>query len=133
MPKKKKCGKNTKNKGSNVEQRKLVEADTDGQLYGFVEKALGDKYFTVNCVDNVIRRCRVRTKRMRINAGDCIIVALRDYDDGNADIIYKYKSDEVRSLQKMGLIPDSNAIGGAFKENQMIQEEEEDVFVFENI
>ena len=110
MPQKKK-GKNTKSKGSNIEKRKLIEADLDGQVYGILEKALGSRFFTVNCLDNMKRRCKVRQKRMKCNEGDCVIISLRDFDDQNADIIYKYDDSEFRQLQKMGVLPDSNAIG----------------------
>ena len=130
MAKKKKCGKNTKNKGANVQKRKLLEADLDGQIYGIVEKALGDRYFIVNCMDKVERRCRVRTKRMRINAGDCVVVALRDFDDANADIVYKYDSDETRQLQKMGALPGSDVIG-TIKDSA--EPDEEECFIFEDI
>ena len=129
MPKNKKKGKNAKNKGATVDKRKLVDADLDGQVYGILEKSLGSRFFTVNCLDNTKRRCKVRQKRMRCKEGDCVIVSLRDFDDANADIIYRYDSDEVRQLQKMGVLPDSIVIG-AFKD---VEVEEDDVFIFENI
>ena len=62
----------------------------NGQVYGIIEKTLGDRFFTVNCLDNIKRRCKVRQKRIKVKDGDCVIVSLRDYDDGNGDIIYKY-------------------------------------------
>jgi initiation factor 1A len=130
MAKNKKCGKNTKSKGDNIEKRKLLEADLDGQVYGIVETALGSRFFTVNCLDSVTRRCRVRSKRMRINKGDCIIVALRDFDEANGDIIHKYDSEEVRKLQRNGIIPNSDVIGVIKDEDEV---EEEDAFVFEDI
>jgi initiation factor 1A len=130
MPKKKKCGKNTKSKGANVEKRALIEADLDGQVYGIVETALGSRFFTINCLDNKTRRCRVRTKRMRISKGDCIIVALRDFDEGNGDIIYKYDADEVRHLQRNGILPGADVIGTIIDDDEP---EEDDGFVFEDI
>jgi initiation factor 1A len=128
MPKKKKCGKNTKSKGSNVEKRKLVEADLDGQVYGFLEKALGDRFFTVNCTDNTIRRCKVRQKRMKCVVGHCVIISLRNFDDNNGDIIYKYDEEEVRLLRKAGILPSVEAMG-----TTIVDEEEDDGFDFENI
>lgn len=130
MPKKKKCGKNTKSKGSNIEKRKLIEADLDGQVYGIIEKALGDRFFTVNCLDNTIRRCRVRSKRMRIKTGECVIIALRDFDEFNADIIYRYDADETRQLQRMCVIPGADIIGAFDKDTT---EPEDDGFIFEDI
>ena len=127
MPKKKKAGKNTKNKGTNIERRKLQIADTEGQVYGFIEKAVGGRFFTVKCVDNAERRCKVRTKRMRISAGDCVIIALRDFDDKSGDIIYRYDSDEVRQLQKNGELPDQNAVNTL----KGVEDVEDTEFVFE--
>jgi translation initiation factor 1A len=130
MPKKKKKGKNAKSKGKNVEKRKIIEADLDSQVYGILEKALGSRFFTVNCLDNTKRRCKIRKKRMRCKEGDCVIVSLRDFDDNNADVIYRYDSEEVRYLQKMGVLPGSDTIG-SFNDDE--EAEEQDGFIFEDI
>lgn len=130
MPKNAKKKKNNKNKDTVVEKRKLVEADLDGQVYGILGKALGSRYFTVNCVDNVVRRCRVRKKRMKVKEGDICIIALRNFDENNADIIYKYDDDEVRILQKDGILPPPDSIG---YKCAMEKEVDEDTFVFEDI
>jgi translation initiation factor 1A len=130
MPKKKKAGKNAKNASINVEKRQLVEADLDGQVYGILEKALGNRFFTVKCLDSVIRRCKVRKKRMKVKEGDCVIIALRDFDDNNADIIYKYDSDEVRQLQKSGILPSVDFISTNKDESD---EMDDDGFDFEDI
>ena len=111
MPKKKKACKNTKNKNINVEKRSLVEADLGTQIYGVIDKALGSRFFDVSCLDNKTRRCKVRKKRMKVKTSDVVIVSLRDFDDNNADIIYRYDSDEVRQLQKMGVLPSSEFLG----------------------
>ena len=130
MPKKKKCGKNSKNKNLISEKRKIIESDLDGQVYGIIEKATGGRYFSVNCLDNKVRRCKARSKRVRITAGDCVIIALRDFDDGNGDIIHKYNLDEVRQLQKIGALPSSEVISAM---NNDGEPEEDDVFVFDDI
>ena len=138
MPKKQKAGKNAKNSNSITEKTntKIVEADLYGQVYGMVEKALGDLFFNVNCFDNKIRRCKARykvgRKRIKIAQGDCVIVALRDFDDDNADIIYKYEQSDVRQLQKDGILPKSEVIGKSNDDGDGCVEEEE-AFVFEDI
>lgn len=129
MPKKVKAKKNSKSSGANAEKRKLVEADEHDQVYGIIEKALGNRFFTVNCLDNVSRRCKVRQKRMKVKVGDCTIVSLRDFEDNVADIIYRYDSDEVRQLQKMGLLPGADVIGVCNDD----EPPEDDGFVFEDI
>ena len=110
MPKNTKAKKNQKNRGV-VEKRHLVEADLDGQVYAVLEKSLGSRFFDVKCLDGITRRCKVRKKRMKVNVGDCVIISLRDFDDHNADVIYRYDSGEVKDLQRAGILPSSNDIG----------------------
>ena len=105
MPKKKKARKNAKNNSSFSERRKLIEADMEGQTYGILLKALGSRFFDVKCVDGDKRRCKVRSKRMRVAMGDWCIISIRNFDNKNADIIYKYDDEEVRQLKKMGVLP----------------------------
>lgn len=129
MPKKKKASKNSKNTGV-TEKRKLIEADLDGQVYGILEKALGNRFFDVKCMDGSNRRCKVRNKRMKVKQYDCVIVSLREFDDKNGDIIYKYDSEEVRQLQKLGALPNSEVIG-SFKDED--NSDGENTFCFEDI
>lgn len=42
-----------------------------------------------------------------INAGDIILLGLRDYQDGKADVILRYNPDEARSLKAYGELPES--------------------------
>lgn len=130
MPKKKKAGKNAKSKSVNIEKRQLIEADLDGQVYGIIEKALGSRFFTVNCLDNTQRRCKVRKKRMKCSEGDCVIVSLRDFEDGNADVVYRYDSEEVRQLKKNGVLPESTVVGSY---ENIDDDDDQDGFKFEDI
>jgi len=45
-----------------------------------------------------------------INGGDIILVGLRDYQDGKADVILKYSPDEARNLKAYGELPESGEI-----------------------
>ena len=47
----------------------------------------------------------MRSKRLRIALDDVVIVSLREYDDKNGDIIYKYDLNEIRELKALGNIP----------------------------
>jgi len=42
-----------------------------------------------------------------INAGDIILIGLRDYQDTKADVILKYNSDEARNLKAYGELPEN--------------------------
>lgn len=132
MPKKKKASKNSKNSFIN-EKRKLLEADIDGQTYGVIERALGSAFFDVYCMDGKIRRCKARSKRMKVKIGDCLIVSLREFDDKNADIIHRYDSEEVRTLQKLGLLPNSDKFSGIVNENINNDDNTDDIFCFDDI
>ena len=132
MPKKVKAGKNNKSKHPQ-EKRTLEEANLNNfQIYGIIEKALGDRFFEVNCLDNKKRRCRVRNKRLKIKSNECVIIALRSYDDNNGDIIYRYDMEEVRQLQKKNILPSDDIIG-CIRDNNILEDNEDDGFVFEDI
>ena len=47
---------------------------------------------------------------MWINAGDIILIGLRDYQDTKADVILKYNSDEARNLKAYGELPENGKI-----------------------
>jgi initiation factor 1A len=128
MPKKVKAGKNNKSKNDFKEKRKLIEADLDGQVYGIIQKALGNRFFEVNCLDSKIRRCKARSKRLKINTQECVIISLRDFDNNSGDIIYKYEPDEVRQLQRQGLLPSNESMGN-IRETSLdtLNQEENDV------
>lgn len=132
MPKKKKAGKNRKTKGVIQEKRLLVEPDLDGQVFGVLEKALGSRFFEVKCLDGKTRRCKVRNKRMRIKKDDVVIVSIREFDDKNADIIYKYNSDEIRELQSKKSLPSTDILGIQNESNEN-ENDHECVFDFNDI
>ena len=130
MPKKKKAGKNRKTKGVLREKRKLVEPDLDCQVFGVLEKALGSRFFDVKCLDGQMRRCKVRNKRMKVKKDDVVIVSLREFDDKNADIIYRYNSEEVRELQRNGSLPSRGDIS---IKNESKDNEDDCAFEFDDI
>ena len=105
MPKKAKSKKNRKNKKNMGEfKRNITYPSEMGQEYGFVTKALGCRFFDVDCLDGKKRRCIVRTRRMRIKLNAYVIVSLRDFDDKTGDIIHVYNDEEVSQLKKEGKI-----------------------------
>ena len=134
MPKKAKAKKNSKNnKNVSDEKRKLLIPDSDGQTLGFVEKALGCRFFNVSCVDGKQRRCKVRSKRLRISINDLTLVSLRDFDDKNADIIHRYAKDEAREFVKMGLLPSDSSLETIDDDDGVIFDDSITTEVFNNI
>ena len=130
MPKKKKAGKNTKSKNITEEKRNLIEPDLSCQVFGILTKTLGSRFFDVNCLDGKQRRCKVRNKRLRVKQDDVVIISLREFDDKNADIIYRYNSEEVRELQRFGSLPLGESLGIKSDENDI---EDDYAFDFDDI
>jgi len=57
-----------------------------------------------------------------INPGDLVLISLRDFQEGKADIIMKYTPDEARSLKSLGEISENVLINEQENpENQDIQ------------
>lgn len=71
--------------------------------YALVEKVLGDCRVDCLCSDGTRRLCHIRgkfKKRVWISTGDIVLISLRDFEDGKADIIHKYTSDEANILKE---------------------------------
>jgi translation initiation factor 1A len=44
-------------------------------------------------------------KRVWVNTSDIVLVGLRDFQDGKADVILKYSPDEAKNLKIYGELP----------------------------
>ena len=94
--------------------RELVVSDGDMQVYAVVEKALGNKRFSLKCYDGKSRIGTVRRMRERVAKDDTVLVSLREgmTDDSKCDIVVKYSIEEARRLKKQGELPEAAALGG---------------------
>jgi len=110
MPKNKGKGGKNRRRGKNEnenEKRELIFKE-DGQEYAQVTKMLGNGRLNAACFDGTQRLCHIRgklRKKVWITSGDIVLLGLRDYQDGKADVILKYSVDEARSLKSYGEIP----------------------------
>jgi translation initiation factor 1A len=107
MPKNKgKGGKHhRRGKHDGDDKKAPIEFKRDGEAYAQVIKTLGNSRFELLCDDGVKRIGHVRGAMQRkiwINVGNLILVALRDYQDGKCDIMHKYSADDARTLQSYG-------------------------------
>lgn len=93
--------------------RKIAQAERgremplaeDGQLYARVTKMLGNNRVLAMCNDGQERQCTIRGSMRRrdwVRPGDTVLVALRDFQDAKADVVFRYKDDEVHRLRKLG-------------------------------
>jgi len=110
MPKNKgKGGKNRKKgKNDNMSQKRELIFKEEGQEYALVTKLLGNCNMNVDGADEVKRIAHVRgamRKKVWMNVHDTVLLSLREYQDGKADIIHKYDADEVRMLISYGELP----------------------------
>ncbi|VDP10176.1 unnamed protein product, partial [Soboliphyme baturini] len=109
-----KGGKNRR-RGKNendAEKRELIFKE-DGQEYAQVVKMLGNNRLQAFCFDGVARMCHIRgklRKKVWINAGDIILIGLRDFQDKKADVILKYNADEARNLKTYGELPETGNV-----------------------
>jgi translation initiation factor 1A len=63
---------------------------------------LGNGRLEATCADGTVRLCHIRgkfKKRVWINQGDIVLLGLREYQDGKADVILKYSVEEAKLLQ----------------------------------
>jgi len=93
--------------------------DDDAQQYGQIVKVLGGGRFTAHCFDGQPRLCVLRGSmrrggiQNRVGLDDIVLVSLRDYQDGKADIVHRYTLDDARKLKMMGELPANAALGAS--------------------
>jgi translation initiation factor 1A len=104
--------KSAKAGGFGPSRRELLFKD-DGQEYAQVVKMLGNGHVELDCCDDIKRLGTIRgkmRKRVWIQTGDVVLVGLREYQDGKADIIHKYNPEEVKNLRNLKEIPENIVI-----------------------
>jgi translation initiation factor 1A len=88
----------------NSESNRELQFKEYGQDYAIIKDMLGSGRCNAICYsDNSERLCIIRGSMRRrrncfIRKNDIVLVALRDFQDGKADIIHLYTDDDVRSL-----------------------------------
>ena len=84
-----------------------LQLKEEGQEYAKVISLVGEGRLMAQCMDGVERLCHIRgslKKKVWIVKDDMILLSLRDFQDGKADVIAKYTEQEVRTLRSMGEI-----------------------------
>ena len=123
MPKAKGKGGKNRRRGKNDgdDKRELVFKD-ESQEYAQVMRMLGNGRLEAMCFDGEKRLAHIRgkmRKKVWINNGDIILLSLREFEDGKADVIQKYTPDEARSLKQHGELPEATKISeDAFGEDE---------------
>ena len=101
--------KNKKNKLADLQNQNTnrFKAPKGDQFIGIVEKRLGGSRMNVRGVDGreVLARVPGRAKKfLWIREGDIVLLEPWELDKTKADLFYKYKPNEVKALEKKGLL-----------------------------
>ncbi|KAI0138971.1 hypothetical protein F4776DRAFT_44859 [Hypoxylon sp. NC0597] len=122
--------------GKHVEKRELLFKEVS-QEYAYIEKSLGGGRFRARPLGaqpvllGIVRGAM--RKRVYVHKGDIVLLALRDFEEGKADIIYLYTEPEVRKLIEYDELP-KNALASQFDDGAYDGDlgGEESFFEFDN-
>ena len=81
-----------------------------GEVFGIASQLLGAARIRVMCEDNVSRMGRITgkmKKKMWIREGDLLIVRPWGFQEGKADILFRYSRTQSQYLQRRNLLPAS--------------------------
>ncbi len=83
------------------------------QFIGIVEKRLGGSRMNIRSIDgrDIMARVPGRVKKyLWIREGDIVLLEPWELDKSKADLIYKYKPNEIKQLEKKGILESLNNI-----------------------
>ena len=86
-----------------------VRLPKEKEVLGILDQRLGASRMLVRCLDGKSRNCRVpgRLKRkLWLREGDVVLVEPWEFDDGKADILFKYNPTAVSWLKRKGYLKD---------------------------
>ena len=81
-----------------------------GEVFGIASQLLGAARIRVMCEDNVLRMGRITgkmKKKMWIREGDLLILRPWGFQEGKADILFRYSRTQSQYLQRRNLLPPS--------------------------
>jgi len=81
-----------------------------GEVFGIASQLLGAARIRVMCEDNVSRMGRITgkmKKKMWIREGDLLILRPWGFQEGKADILFRYSRTQSQYLQRRNLLPPS--------------------------
>ena len=83
------------------------------QFIGIVEKRLGGSRMNIRSIDgrDIMARVPGRVKKyLWIREGDIVLLEPWELDKNKADLIYKYRPNEIKQLEKKGILESLNNI-----------------------
>lgn len=104
---------NAKKRGGKDDRNRDFLVPDGCQAYALVQEMMGNGRLRALCEDGVARVGRIRgsmrkyKNKVIIGRGDLVIVALREFDTDNVDVIHKYTHDECSKLVLWKSLPES--------------------------
>lgn len=89
---------------------------TRGEVFGIANQLLGAARIRVMCEDNVVRMGRITgkmKKKMWIREGDLLILRPWGFQEGKADILFRYSRTQAQYLARRNLLPPSVNLFGS--------------------
>ena len=107
--KRKKKKKKTKGKssGSGAPAIRRVRTPIEGEVLGIAIQMLGGSRVRVQCLDGVVRLCRIRgkiVKRLWVREEDVVLVSPWPFQDERGDIVHRYTRAQAAWLEKNGYL-----------------------------
>ncbi len=87
-----------------------------GEVFGIASQLLGAARIRVQCEDNVSRMGRITgkmKKKMWIREGDLLVVRPWGFQEGKADILFRYSRTQSQYLARRNLLPASVNLFGS--------------------
>lgn len=81
-----------------------------GEVFGIASQLLGAARIRVMCEDNVSRMGRITgkmKKKMWIREGDLLVLRPWGFQEGKADILFRYSRTQAQYLSRRNLLPES--------------------------
>jgi len=90
------------------EEGQEVRLPSEGEVLGVVTRLLGYDRLEVRCADGYNRIARIPgrfKKKVWLKEGDIVLVAPWDFQPkSKADIVWRYSRDEIKELERRGLL-----------------------------
>lgn len=89
------------------EESTKVRYPKENEFVGIVDKRLGSSRMNIRIPDGrvIIARVPGRVKKfLWIREGDIVLLEAWEFDKEKADLVYKYKPNEIKALEKKGIL-----------------------------
>jgi translation initiation factor 1A len=89
-----------------------------GEVFGIANQLLGAARIRVMCEDNIARMGRITgkmKKKMWIREGDLLILRPWGFQEGKADILFRYSRTQAQYLARRNLLPPSVNLFGSIE------------------